>query len=114
MKPHALHKMTHRIQLFCPKVWDDQGGGHAEAWQDLGSCWAAFSPSSTKILHIGHGLERLITHKVTIRFDGRIQPGFFIKYGKRSFTIEWAVDPDESKTFLVLLCLEHPTGDDYV
>lgn len=111
MKPHPLHKMTHRVHLLRPKVTDDQGGGHEEQWQELGSCWAALSPSSTKVLPIGHALERLITHKVTIRFDGRLTSGCSFRYGDRMFKIEWVIDPDETKTLMVLLCAEHRTGD---
>ena len=107
MKPHPLKDMRHRVNVLMPQSRCDEAGGKVQSWFELGTFWAAFTPIGHNSLNIGHTLEHTITHKMTLRYDERIKPGFSVQHQERMFTIEWVMDPEERKEFLVLLCSEH-------
>lgn len=106
MKPHPIKEMRLRMEVLMPHKTHDEGGGHKEELFAIGMFWAGLSAVGHHKQSVGYTLERRISHKITVRYDARIKSDCSLLHEGRLFKIEWIIDPDERKEFLILLCSE--------
>lgn len=63
--------------------------------------------SGREIYALGPGFDGQVSHRIVIRFpEVTIRNGMTVNFGVRTFRVQVAMDPDERRRELHLICLE--------
>lgn len=102
----AISDLRHRVTIQASIRTDDGGGGGTVEWIDEGRIWAHVEPLSGFQRLKAEQLEATLTHSVTIRYRADVLAGMRFNYGGRLLLIHTAIDEDERRRWLVLMCEE--------
>lgn len=96
------------LQKLIPSV--DAEGSPVETWTTIGKLWAQVQSTAGNEVQEGAQPEARITHQVTTDFRRELEPPFGhqtrLLLGARVFDVTTAMDPDESRVQMNLLCVE--------
>jgi len=99
-------RLRHRVTLSAPVATPDGAGGETVAWSPVATVWAAVEPVAASERRIADHLAAAVTHRLTLRWRGDVVGGMRATHRGRNFRILAAVDPDESRRFLVAEAVE--------
>ncbi|MCJ8240280.1 phage head closure protein [Peteryoungia algae] len=99
-------RLTARLVLERPEVVEDGQGGAVTAFAELARVWALIEPRGFAEEEKGPGLAATVTHHVTVRARGDLNPGQRFRKGARVFEILAVRDPDETGRYQRALCRE--------
>ena len=77
-----------------------------EDWQELYSCRASIRPISGKEIAMNHSIVNVVSHKAYIRYKSNVKPSDRLIFDGRIFNITSALDYQEKKVSIELLCKE--------
>ena len=102
-------KFIHRVTLMqrdgaAPTV--NELGEQVHTPASLGPVWARVSPVKSEELNENAEHTLIITHQVTLRYNGTLTHNDWILYGQRVLYIVDITDPDEETRETVLSCRE--------
>ena len=99
------------MKIQRPVRTDDAYGGAAVEWEDVADVWAGIVPMSDRERFLSHQISPLATHKVSIRFNGKIafNQSWRILYGSRSLKIIGILNIDERRREWQVTCEEEPS-----
>ena len=107
MTPLDPGTLNRRIAIEAPGTQQDAYGQPQQTWTQILNCYASINAASSKEVYAAAGFVQQLSHVIRIRFvTTPINNGMRVLYGSRSFDVQAAVDPDESRVVLVLYCLE--------
>ena len=93
--------LRNRLVLQTVTAVPDGLGGFAESWSDVATVFARIEPvSADSRFGAGQTLET-VTHRMTLRRRGDVEPGMRFACAGRIFVIVTVHDPDESGRYLV-------------
>ena len=98
---HLRHQITLQQETQVP----DGAGGYALGWTPVATVWGDISPLSGREVFVGHALQGLVTHRVTLRYI----PGLTVTIGMslvsntRSYKIHAVLNTDARNRWLELL-----------
>jgi len=105
-----IGKMRHRFSVHTVTRVADGAGGFTRTDPDYTTkaktVWGSLRASSQNEIYVGVKLDQRITHVVVVRYDASITQGVSLVMGDRSFYVLSAVDPDERKEFMRIMCRE--------
>jgi SPP1 family predicted phage head-tail adaptor len=86
----------------------DATGQHVEVWIDYlpNGVWAEIKPLTGRELWNALQVQPDVTHQVTIRYREGITSKMRIKHGSRYLNILSAIDVEEKRTSLQIMCKE--------
>ena len=108
MKPPAPGpgRLRHRVVLAAPVATPDGAGGGTVTFDDVATVWTLIEPVAAAERAIAGHLAAAVTHRLTLRWRDDVAGGMRATYRGRAFRILVAVDPDESRRFLVADAIE--------
>lgn len=101
-------RLTARLELEVRSETPDGQGGGAESWKAVRALWGAIEPVSEASHERASAEGATITHRVWLawRTDIDIGTGMRFRKGARILNIRTAMDPDETRRFIVCRCEE--------
>lgn len=105
--PYKPALMKHRVTLQERSLTEDGQGGYTEEWEDVASLWAHVTPLKGYERMQAMQLASPITHKVLIRYRAGLTTSMRLVFDGRVFEIEEAINLEEAKAFLQLICVEN-------
>ena len=99
-------RLTARLVLERPEMVEDGQGGAGTAFVELARVWALIEPRGFAEEEKGPGLISTVTHHVTLRARGDLDPRQRFRKGARIFEILAVRDPDETGRFQLVFCRE--------
>jgi SPP1 family predicted phage head-tail adaptor len=103
MNPGALNK---RITIQSPVEVPGEYGQPVTEWQDVITTFASIHAVTSKEVYAAQGYTSQVSHTITIRWRPGIRSNQRVIYRDRIFEIQDALDPDERRVQLNLLCIE--------
>jgi SPP1 family predicted phage head-tail adaptor len=98
--------LRHRLVLERPDDAPDGAGGVVAGWTAAATVWGAIAPVRADEAVAAGRLDGLATHRVEIRHRGDVAGGWRVRTGGRTLRVRAALDPDERRRRLVLVCEE--------
>jgi SPP1 family predicted phage head-tail adaptor len=99
-------QLSHRFDLESLAEVADGFGGLTRTWTVMAQIWGALRPLSAKAQQLAQQRDEETTHRVVVRFRDDIASGWRLRMGYRTFRIETVIDPDETRRYLELTCVE--------
>lgn len=103
-----------RVLLQREVMTSDSEGFSAEAWTTVRTIWAHIAPLGAAELFAAGQTEESVTHTVTVRYAGDLNPRMRIVYGTRIFFVHNVIDEDEAHEWVTLLCKETVTNPTFI
>lgn len=100
-----LGKMRHRISLQTQTIEKSEGIPQ-ENWATVATVWAAITNVSGKEYFKAASVQSEVTTRINIRYRPGITPAMQVLYDSRVFIILSAIDKDERRREIELLCKE--------
>ena len=92
----------------------DSEGFSSETWTTVRTIWAHLAPlQGTELFQAGQNQED-ISHVVTIRYAGDLNPQMRLLYGNRIFFVHNVLDMDDAHEWVTLLCKETIIGANFI
>ena len=106
-----IGKLAHRVTLQRPGGTRDAVGERVTTWTDVATVWANVTPTSTAERNIAAQAHSLVTHRITIRYQGaftdtRVAASLRALYKNRIFNIQASLNEDEANVRIHLLASE--------
>jgi len=99
--------LQHWIVIVKPTLAQDSAGGWAEdAESRVAAVRAQVLALTGRELYAAQQQVSEVTHQITMRYLPGITANMNVWFRGRQFRIQAAVDPDETRKVLVMLCLE--------
>ncbi len=88
---------------------DDPQFGEAGEWVPVATVWASVRPAmqATELVN-GQAVQSQISHTIKLRYLDGVTPKHQVIYRDRVLDIVSVVDPDGTRSELVMACNEHP------
>lgn len=104
-------KLKHRINIQGQSTEQDDFGAPIKDWSSVLTCWASIQAASSKEVYAASGYTSSLSHKIVIRYPSvAITSAMRVVYRDRVYQIQAAIDPDESREELQLMCLQRDNG----
>lgn len=101
-----IGNLRHRVTFEKPIEVDDDYAGHTVTWQPVCIVWASVEPLSGREYFYGHQIAAEVTHRVRIRYNGKITAKMRIKHKTRYLMIESIIDIKERREFQEIFAKE--------
>lgn len=102
----AIGALRRRLRIEAPQRSPDGGGGAVVDWQLVAEVWARIAPVSGRERAYAEQIAAEVSHRITIRYRGDVEPRMRLCADDRVFAIEAVFDPDERRRRLVCLARE--------
>ncbi|MEL6751338.1 MAG: phage head closure protein [Pseudomonadota bacterium] len=99
-------QLSHRFVLEALSEQSDGFGTLTETWAEVADVWGALRPLTAKVRLLAQQRDEETTHRVILRFRTDVASGWRLRMGYRHFRIETVIDPDETRRYLELTCVE--------
>ena len=98
--------LRHTVKVQQRTQESDGAGGYTDAWSDLFTASAAINPAKGYERLQAMQMETHITHKMVMRYDGRITTAHRILFGTRVFNIVEVLNVEERNMWLEITAVE--------
>lgn len=99
-------QLSHRFVVEELSEQADGFGGLTRTWTQLDHVWGTLRPLSAKARQLAQQRDEETTHRVVLRFRDNLASGWRLRMGYRTFRVETVIDPDETRRYLELTCVE--------
>lgn len=105
-------ELNQRIVILRPSLAPaDSYGQHVEQWTaDSQPRWAKVTPKISREAMERGGIKISTTYNVLIRWLAGLTSSIRVQWKGRVFDVESVIDPDNGREKLLLVCVEHVTG----
>lgn len=109
-QPLNAGDLNKRVTIQAESRTDDDGGGQAITWSDIGSWWVSINTTGGREFRAAQQLQPELTHEIKGRFRLDVTAKHRLIYVtnnvRREFSIHAAIDPMERHEQLVCFCSE--------
>lgn len=98
--------LRHKVAVQEEVTVSDGAGGSTLSWNTVFEPWAAINPASSFERNVAMQLSNPITHKITMRYDSRIDAKKRIMFDGREFNIVEVLNVEERNIWLKIKAVE--------
>lgn len=109
--------LRHRVTLQANTRTRSASGVITDSWSDVATVWAKIENTTAREMFAGAAVNAEASHTITIRWLAGVNAEMRVAYvdqknggNTRYFDIRGVVNPDETRTMLMLSCLEVAGG----
>lgn len=105
-------RLRHRITIQKSEIVQDEIGNNIQVWTDWATVWANIRPIGGKEYYQAAMINAENDVRVNIRYRPGIDPlKMRVKYGERIFDIKAAIDINERRQEIEMICKEKVISD---